>query len=41
MVRSQDAAAPVQGVLIQVAGGLHVTELPQVGGQVRGGARVL
>lgn|GEM_PF-6222487 len=33
------AAAALQGVLVQVAGGLHVAELTQVSSQVVGGAQ--
>src|SRR5262245_30026547 len=34
VVVAEDAAAPVQGVLVQVAGGLVVAERAQVGGEV-------
>ena len=33
VVFAQDPAAPVQGVLVQLARGLHLAQLAQVGGQ--------
>ena len=37
VVLAQDAAVAVEGVLVQVAGGLDVAQLAQVDGQVVGG----
>jgi hypothetical protein len=39
MVWAQDAAAAVEGVLVQVAGGLNLAQLAQVDGQVVGGVQ--
>ena len=39
MVFAQDAAAAVQGVLVQVAGCLYLTQRAQVEGQVSGGVQ--
>ena len=39
MVVAQDPAAAVQGVLVQVAGGLHLPQLAQVDGEVAGGVQ--
>src|SRR5215472_6810727 len=39
VVVAQDVAAAVEGVLVQVAGGLQVPELEQVGGEVAGGGQ--
>src|SRR5215472_12833105 len=39
VVLAQHAAAAVEGVLVQVPGGLHVAQFAQVGGQVGGGGQ--
>jgi hypothetical protein len=39
VVLTQDPAAAVQGVPVQVAGSPHLAQLAQVGGQVAGGAQ--
>src|SRR5262249_5328627 len=39
VVLAQDAAAAVEGVLVQVAGGLELAQRAQVGGQVAGGGQ--
>jgi len=39
VVLAQDPAAAVQGVPVQVAGGLHLAQRAQIPGQVDGGAQ--
>ena len=39
MIVAEDVAAPLQRVLVQVAGGLRLAQRAQVGGQVARGAQ--